>query len=639
LRRRTLTAAIALTVLTLAMPVGAAHAEEPAPGTVTDLGPASKVTSVNGSELINGTIYSATGGVSPIVVGGYDLTEQTVNQRYELPTGGGAWATTAVGTDLYVGTYEPGDLYKVDTTGTSATKVADVSPDRYIWSLDTAPDGKVYGGTYPGGRVFEYDPGTGVKRDYGVAVPGEQYVRSIAVDATTIYAGVGSHAHLIAIDRVTGAKREILPPEFTDRTFVATLALEGGILAAGLSATGTMLLIDTADPSKYEVVQTPDSFVTAIAVDPARNDVYLGTRPSGTLRKYDRDTHQLSTLAVPYDGASFGRIFVTGDQLRGVVTNTVVTYDLNTGELTGVDLTQAGMPPAPELAMAIAADGPRVYVSGKAGVQVHDLRAGTSTRRFLPGEAKAMTPIGDEIWMSVYTLAYLFRMAPDGNPERVVTIGDEQTRPLDATYAPSEKLLVVGTEPEYGRYGGAVALYNPRTKALDVHRNVIADHSVRSVAVKHGMAYLGSSINNGLGTTPRATEARLAGFDLASRTKTWEMVPVPGAKQIVDLVTAGNRIYGLTDTGVLFAVDAKTRTVVATTTVAAGQGTLVGVGAAIYGTTGKDVWRLDPASMTVTPFVTGLNAEWYAGSAPLTAAPDGSALYTLRGRNLVRIEL
>ncbi|WP_176731725.1 hypothetical protein [Micromonospora rhizosphaerae] len=95
----------------------------------------------------------------------------------------------------------------MDTTGTAVTKVADVSPDRYIWALDTAPDGVGYGGTYPGGRVFSYDPTTGTQRDYGVAVPGEQYVRSIAVDETTIYAGVGSHAHLIAIDRATGAKR------------------------------------------------------------------------------------------------------------------------------------------------------------------------------------------------------------------------------------------------------------------------------------------------------------------------------------------------------------------------------------------------------------------------------------------------
>ncbi|MEV4658821.1 hypothetical protein [Micromonospora sp. NPDC049301] len=649
LRLTALTAALALAAAALAVPAATAHAEPPAaaatvhagapPGTVTDLGPASEVTSVNGAELIDGTIYTATGGVTPIVVGGYDLAEQRVNRRYELPTGAGAWATAAVGTDLYVGTYDPGDLYRVDTAGTAVTKVADVSPDQFIWALAAAPDGVLYGGTYPNGRVFSYDPVTGATRDYGVAVPGEQYVRSIAVDATTIYAGGGAHAHLIAIDRATGAKREILPPEFADRTFVGTLALEDGLLAAALSPTGTMLLIDTADPSRYEVVQTPDSYITAIAIDPGRDDVYVGTRPSGTLRRYDRDTRQLSTLAVPYDGASFGRLFVTGDQLRGVVTNTVVTYDVTTGELTGVDLTEAGMPPAPELAMAIATDGPRVYVSGKAGVQVHDLVAGTSTRRFLPGEAKAMTPVAGEIWMSVYTLAYLFRMAPDGDPRRVTTIGHEQTRPLDAIWSPADKLLVVGTEPEYGRHGGAVSFYDPRAGALDVHRDVIPDQSIRSVAVKHGTAFLGSSINGGLGTTPRATEARLAGFDLATRTKTWEISPVPGAKQIVELVATGDRILGLTETGVLFAVDQRTRQMVAATTVASGQNTLVQVGSAIYGTNGRDVWKLDPATMTVTPFVTGLNAEWYGGGALLTAAPDGSALYALRGRNLVRIQL
>ncbi|MEV6968662.1 hypothetical protein AB0M47_26455 [Hamadaea sp. NPDC051192] len=644
MRRRTLPLILtSLTLATFAMAVPAGAVEPTAttapPGTVTDLGPASEVTSVNGAELIDGTVYTATGGVSPTIVGAYSLDKQTVDRRYELPTGGGAWATAAVGTDLYVGTYTPGDLYRIDTTSTTVTKVASVAPDSFIWALAASPDGKLYGGTYPSGRVVEYDPATGKLRDYGAAVAGEQYVRSIAVDATTIYAGVGSHAHLIAIDRVTGAKREILPAAYADRTFVATLALENGILAAGLSATGTMLLIDTADPTRYEVVQTADNYVTAIAVDSARNDVYFGTRPSGTLRKYDRDTGELSTLAIPYDGAAFGRIFVTGDKLRGVVTNTVVTYDLTTGELSGVDLTQAGMPPAPELAMAIATDGPRVYVSGKAGVQVHDLVAGTSERRFLPGEAKAMTPIGGDIWMSVYTLAYLFEMAPEGDPARVAAIGHDQTRPLDAVYSPSDKLLVVGTEPEYGRYGGAVALYDPRTGALDAYRDVLTDQSVRSVTVKHGTAYLGGSINNGFGTTPRTTEAHLAGFDLATRTKTWDIVPVPGATQIVSLIATGNRVFGLTETGVLFAVDPARRTVVATTTVASGQGRMVQVGGVFYGTSGKDVWRFDPATMTATTFVAGLNAQWYGGSALLTASPDGSALYALRGRNLVRIQL
>ncbi|NUR70355.1 MAG: hypothetical protein HOU81_06015 [Hamadaea sp.] len=644
MRRRTLLLTTLAAPLAATWPAGlASAADDLAPGTITDLGPASEVTSVNGAELIDGTIYTATGGVSPTVVGAYALADQRVDRRYELPTGGGAWATASVGTDLYVGTYTPGDLYRIDTTSatvsTAVTKVASVSPDSFIWALAASPDGKLYGGTYPGGRVFEYDPATGVKRDYGAAVPGEQYVRSIAVDATTIYAGVGSHAHLIAIDRATGARREILPPAYADRTFVATLELKDGILAAGLSATGTMLLIDTADPTRYEVVQTNDNYVTAIAIDSARNDVYFGTRPSGTLRKYDRDTGELSTLAVPYDGAAFGRIFVTGDRLRGVVTNTIVTYDLTTGALSGVDLTEAGMPPAPELAMAITTDGPRVYVSGKAGVQVHDLVAGTSERRFLPGEAKAMTPVGGDIWLSVYTLAYLFKMSPDGDPERVATIGHDQTRPLDAVYSPADKLLVVGTEPEYGRYGGAVALFDPRTGALDAYRDVIPDQSIRSVAVKHGTAYLGGSINNGLGTTPRTTQAHLAGFDLATRTKTWDIVPVPGATQIVSLTATGDRVIGLTETGVLFAVDPARRAVVATVSVIAGQGRMVRVGDVVYGTTGKDVWRLDPATMTVSTFVTGLNNQWYGGSALLAAAPDGSALYTLRGRNLVRIQL
>ncbi|SDS39691.1 hypothetical protein [Actinopolymorpha singaporensis] len=638
------TAAVALTVAAAfpAVAPGSARGvaeKESAAAPVTDLGPASSVTVLNGSEPIGDRIYVNTGGVSPTVVGAYDPAQKRVTQRYTLPTGQGAWATTAVGTDLYVGTYAPGDLYRVDTTGTSVQKVADVGPDDFIWALDTSPDGKVYGGTYPRGRVFEYDPATGAKRDYGTVVAGEQYVRSIAVDDTTIYAGVGSHAHLMAIDRATGAGKDILPAEFADRTFVATLALEDGVLAAGLSATGTMLLIDTADPTRYEVVQAPnDSYITAISIDAANNDVYFGTRPSGTLYKYDRDTGTLTSLLVPYDGAYFGRIIIDGRTLRGILTSNVVSYDLDTGEYDGVDITQAGMPPAPELAMAIATDGPRVYVSGKAGVQVHDLAAGTSSRVFLPGEAKAMTPVRGELWLSVYTLAYLFRMSPGGEPVRVATLGNDQTRPLDAAYSPSDGLLAVGTQPEYGRYGGALGLYDPGVGHLSVYRDIVPDQSVRSVAIKNGTVFLGSSIRNGLGTTPRAPEAKLAAFDLATRTVTYELVPVPGAKEIVDLVATGDRVYGVTETGLMFEYDPRRRQVLRTAQVADGAPALVLVGRTIYGADTRHVFRVDRSTLTATTVVDDLHTESYSG-AMIAAAPDGSALYALRGRNLVRIGL
>ncbi|MFI6299700.1 PQQ-binding-like beta-propeller repeat protein [Nonomuraea sp. NPDC050790] len=625
-----------------AVALAAGLVSAPAP-TVEDLGPASSVTSISGAEFVGDKLYLGTGGIKPTRIGAYDPAQRKVTSITDLPSGDGTWATAAVGSDLYVGTYSPGDIHKVDTTTGTATKVADVKPDNFIWSMDAAADGKIYAGTYPGGRVVEYDPATGQTRDLGQAAAGEQYVRSIAVDDTTVYAGVGAKAHLVAIDRATGAKKEILPPELADRTFVGTLALENGLLAAGLSATGDLLLMETADTSKHVLVDAPgDSYVTAIGIDAANNDVYFGTRPSGTLYRYDRDSAKLDKLAVPYDGAAFNRIFVRGGKLVGALTSSVVEYDLATGELTGVDLTQAGMPPAPELPMAIAVAGDRVLVSGKAGIQVHDPAAGTSTRTFLPGEAKAMTPVGDQVYLSVYTLAYLFKMRHDGTGlTRLTRAGAEQNRPLDAHYDRLTRRLLMGTQPEYGLHGGALALYDPRRNAVETFRGVVPNQSVRSVTSFAGTAYLGSEIQGGLGTTPVEKEARLAAFDLFTKKTRWSVVPVPGATRISDLVVRHGKLYGLASTGVAFEFDLLRRKVTRTVPVpllSSGSGTLIEAGGRIYGSDGKRIYRLDPRAMTVTTVVDGLAGQAYGDQPLLAAAPGGRTLYALKARNLVRIK-
>jgi hypothetical protein len=603
---------------------------------VDDLGPASEVTSTGVAEPVGNLVYTATSGVSPVQVAAFDPAQHRVTTTVDLPTGAGTWAMAHVGTDLYVATYDPGDLYRIDTTTGTATKVANFGS--FVWSIAAAPDGTIVAGTYPDAGVWSYDPTTGQTRKYGTAVAGEQYVRSIAVTDTTIFAGVGAHAHLIAIDRVTGDRTDVLPAKYANRTFVATLALSGNTLAAGLSPTGTMLVFSLDDLAHPVEVQADpaEQYVTAITVH--GGSVYLGTRPAGVLWRYDTANGTVTRLGSPYDGAYFNRIMVGADDaVTAELTSTFVDYDAASGTFDGTDLTAAGLPPAPELAMQVTATDDQVLVSGKAGVQVHELATGASHRTFLAGEAKTMTPVGDQVYLGVYTLARLFSVAPDGTDlHKVGDVGNEQTRPTDAVYDPAVGKLLVTTEADYGKYNGALACFDPRTGAVRVYRGVVPDQSVRSVAAAGGTAYLGSEIRNSLGTDPVVKEATLSAFDLRRGTVRWQVTPVPGAGQITDLALWRGTLYGTTDTGTLFAFDPRTRTVLSTVDVGAGA-TLVTARGHLYGATGDSIFRVD-RNGTTTTLLDDLAADTY-GPPMLAPAPDGDSLYTLRHRNLVRLWL
>ncbi|MGC4939093.1 PQQ-binding-like beta-propeller repeat protein [Kribbella sp. DT2] len=611
------------------------QAAPPAPQ-VENLGPASAVTSTSVAEQVGDRIWTATSGVSPVQVGAFDPATQKIEQKVALPTGAGAWAMAHIGTDLYIGLYTPGDVYKIDTTTGALTKVAQFGS--FIWSIAATPDGRIVAGTYPDGGVHEYDPATGATRSYGAAFPGEQYVRSIAADETTIYAGVGTKAHLIAIDRASGERRDVLPAQYADRTFVATLTLTGGKLAAGLSPTGTMLVFDTANLAAPVEVQTPggDQYVTAITIDEPTGDVYLGTRPSGTL--YRSRGGELQRLGSPYDGAYFNRIFVDGSTIRAELTSEVVTFDEAAGTFSGVDLGAAGLPPAPEQPMGIAATRDTVLVSGKAGIQVHDLKAGTNRRVFLPGEAKTLTPIGRDVYLGVYTLARLWSMKPDGSGlHEFGRIENEQTRPTDDAYDERTRTLLISTEPDYGKYDGTLTEQQIGTGRREVHRGVVPHQSVRSVGAEDGIAYLGGATRNSLGTTPVLPEATVVAFDLRRNRTLWEVAAVPGAQAFSDVVPFRGRLYATTDDGRLAVLDQRTGKVLSTQTIGTSQSRLAIARGRLFGTDNKRVFEFIPGRVpAVTTVVDGLDAQIY-GFPVITASPTGDALYTLKGRDLVRI--
>ncbi|MEV1175094.1 hypothetical protein [Nonomuraea sp. NPDC049784] len=611
-----------------------------AEGTVTALGPASVTNALGNAEFVGDTLYVVTRGLSPNVVGAYDVTADKVTAHYDIPTGIGAWAMAKIGTDVYIGTHISSDLYKLDTLTGRVTKVA-AFDDHFIWNITASPDGKVYLGMSETGRVVEYDPATGATRDLGVASPGEQYVRSIAADADTVYAGVGAHAHLVAIDRATAAKKEILPAELATRDFVASMAMNDTHLAMGISSQGELLVLNKADPSDYRIAKAPgEKYVTSVTF--LGEYVYFTGRPTGTLYRYRLGTGEVETLGVPYPEAGTPSLLAHGGKIWGIQDGAVFVYDPDTARLEYRNLISRGLRAGPEQPMNVFSDGKYVYVGGKGGMQVHDTSGG-SRRIGIPGEPKSMVEVGGRVYLGVYTQALLYGHEPGTDTAGLLAkIGNRQDRPRDMAYDSRTGMIVIATQPEPGQEGGALSLYDPDTGGLDVRRPAVPDQSVYSVATGDGTAYLGTYIQEGFGLPPKTNTARLAAYDLRRHRLLWQMEPVPGATYIADVVRLRGRIYGVSDTGVFFEVDPERRKVTRTAKVGGFGGDLAVQGGRVYGVSGEAVsrgdrvYRMDLTTFTAHTLADGLAGDWFDG-AKLAADPGGCGLYTLRNRDLVRI--
>lgn len=609
----------------------------------TDLGPGSLATPIVTGQVLGNDAYVVTRGLSPTILGVYDMTTKQVVDKVTIPTGGGAWASTIQGNDLYIGTYYVADLYKFDTVTHELTKIASFPNDTYVWDLYTSPDGKIFAGTYPSGSVYEYDPSTGTVTDLGAAVPGQQYVRSVAVDSTTIYAGVGSSAHLIAIDRATGARQNILPASLSTDAFVYSLVVTANYVIAGMYPSGSLVIINKANYSDYRIVHVngSDTNIDTLAVD--GQYVYVHSNPTATnIYRYDLDSGQVTTLptAVPPD--FLPDMYVLNGQLIAFSDpGDIWVYDLATNQLQVTDLQNAGLPGAPELPQATAAQGSQVvYVAGHDGVQVHNLQTGAVSRFAIDGEPKAMTVVGSQLYLAIYTSGAIDRYDPRTKTvQELAVIGDSQIRPRDMHYDAATGQLLIGTQPDYGQLGGALAVFNPKTNAMAVYRNVIDNESVSSVTSLAGVAYLGGEIAGGGGVSPVATEAHLSAFDLKSGHTLWNIVPVPGAAAIRHLVIVGGLIYGTTDKGTLFVVNPKTQTVLTTESIASGDEVALTVkDGVVYGASHNQLVRIDPSSYAIHVVIDGLNAE--PQSYPqLVNGTDSCALYTLTGRDLLQVNV
>lgn len=566
--------------------------------------------------------------------------------KQRVPEGINSWANAFSEADgrVYFAMTE-GNFYSWGPGDTEITDHGVPFPGEGIWRLAVAPDGTVYGGTYPSGLLFSFDPQSGDVTNLGQVNPGETYVRSIAVDDEHVYVGSQPNAKLTRYDRVTGETTEVQLP-VTGQSTVYDQTLAGDYLFVRIEPSNTMVVLRTEDLSVVNTVEKITGRVIS-EPDPTGRYVYFrlnnGVEPHGVY-KYDLQTHTYAPTGFTPNAFPGAFAFVEfPDQQAYPGYSLLMTYyngriySWNETTRKGIYLGESIMEGAPNPIQTIGAgpDG-KIYASGflsPPGMAQLDLATDTYTLLGGAGQVEGIGTFDERLVLGRYPNADLLSFdttAPwksGTNPGPPVAIGSEQDRPHHLVQVGDR--VAVSTAPKSGRLGGAITLWNPETNEREVHVAPVPDQSVVSLAEREGMLYGGTSINGGYGIDPVADEAELFGFDPETGEVTFSTVPVSGAESVNALTfDDAGLLWGIAE-GVVFVLDPATGEVTRSGQVFARSGGMYGTGRGLvfrddgflYGVSGGQLRRIDPVTLESVQLArTGVNN--------LVEGPDGNLYYS-----------
>jgi hypothetical protein len=522
----------------------------------------------------SGEAYAALMG-EPEQLAIVDLKTNKVKQVLDVPGANGSYCLlTSSNGDVYLASHPNGNFYRYKPGSSKIEKIGAPEGVTFIWDLAESADGKIYGACYPKSIVFVYDPATSKLRSLGPAKEGEDYARCIVYSrqAGKLYVGVGSHAALIEIDPVSGAKRDILPSQLHDQHFVYSLGSIGNKLLLRMDPSEQGYAVDLATA---KIVANLGEFNSSMGSPPGPDGNTIYFSGSGHLKRFTISGGSTVTTSTIKAKASAIRGFAWSDaadgktsELLGLLANGhIIRYNPATGVS---KTTKPDLPHQPiHIQNIIAGPDKKIYSSGYVvgQVGVYDPATGQHMQFGNMRQAEGMTVLGSRIYFGTYPRAIISvfdtaRPVSRSNPRELFRLEEYgQDRPFGMLAVPSLKKVFIGTVPAYGLLGGVFAVYDPQSSKTQVMRNLISNQGIVSLIADHNLVIGGSCINGGLGVEPTEKEAKLFGWDPAKSEKVFELAPVAGKRGISGLRKGpDNHIWGWAE-GTLFAFDPESRKV------------------------------------------------------------------------------
>lgn len=486
-----------------------------------------------------------------------DVETGTVETRLPLGTSTVGWAlTTTPDGSIYLGGND-GHLQRWRPGDTTLTDLGRVTPTTtFVWDVETAPDGRIWGVSYPASELWVLDPATDRITNVGRLSSRHEYARSLAVDSRYAWVGLGStDPTIMRVSLADPSQRVVvpLPTSVTSGNIVELdslgrylqVRLPAGTTAMGLSMSSERRLYDTVtgswDVTANYSAQKPSS---------------LGSWGSFYYFRYNRlwavsgSTGAMTEVGPVSSSPGRDRLALR-TTIGGRTSNYVLAYD-TLGELATIDLADRSeatypinfVPTKMRIKSIGTGAGSTLWVGGYGGSSLSVLDAGTLTGEQYPkvpfgtgviGEVEGTITHGTTQYLGTYTDAQIFRYDTtqpwvDGtNPRLVTALGPthQQDRPL--AWATAGARTFFGTIPRYGLLGGALGIFSSDTSAPTVVAAPVKDQSIVSLAASGSVVYGGTSRWGGLGATPTQPSAKVFAFDAATGRKLWEVAPVAGA--------------------------------------------------------------------------------------------------------------
>ncbi|WP_017200054.1 PQQ-binding-like beta-propeller repeat protein [Arthrobacter sp. M2012083] len=621
---------------------------------ILDLGPAVVQFSLMSGLLVGDVLYIGSRNLEPVRIIAFHVPTGKVIGQTELSNGHSIQTLAAdpSGRYLYAGVLQKAagtlpNLFRWDlnSLGTKATAIGYIG-DRDVRDISVAPNGRLYavgGGSSTAPALWEYNPATGQVASLGIPDAGATLARAVAATDATVFFGAGStlnggsgasRACLYAYDTASRKFTNVTPSEILPDPSIRDLAVVGDKLvvsSAGSLENAKMAALSLANHSSYALAVSEGKVAKSFAV--MGDNVYFANETG--LLAYSLASNTIA--AVPFEGPSLGEVWgVDSRDGKLLVTSGygfIAEIDPVAGTSKTTDLGEAGAPSDPQTVMGIAAGAGYVYVGGNGVIARRSLKDGHVTNMRAPGEAKDAIVVDGALYTGQYSGQGIWSYNPlDGNSiTQVAEFPKEQNRPLDVCWDERNKLVLVVTQADT-EGGGSLWTYDPRTGKKGFFVNPIDDvQLVRAVASREGVAYLGGGLP---GITGAGT---VVAFDPIAGKELWRIDPGQGAG-VSALAVQGKYLYGISRKGSVFVIDLPKRKVVHQADISSvcyGFAALVTNRGAVYGVSNTHVFRFDPKTFELATVVADIDGAWYSGS-HINNDEDGY-LYTMRGRNLVRI--